>query len=103
MHRMKTLLEQLQQLAPLAAQATTGPWVCAPSPYEPTVHAWNDELQHYEKVVDADCFTNPQAPHLAYEAGANNAAFIAAARNLLTPENMALLIGALTASADAPR
>ena len=78
-----TLLEQLQQLAPLAAQATAAPWaLCSPSFPEAINTA--DDKQHI-----ALANLGPGIPHMA------NAAFIAAARNLLTPENLTLLVASL--------
>ena len=93
-----TLLEQLQQLAPLAAAATAGPW-----------------FMHSEAEGDETGLTGcnnmvvPQ-PGAAHDEDGNyndiantgqafdDAAFIAAARNLLTPENLALLVAALSPS-----
>ena len=74
-----TLLEQLQELAPLAAAATAGPWVAAGNP------------NRLQKVCDAT-LDFEIAEYVAHE----DAAFIAQARNVLTPEHIAQLIAALT-------
>lgn len=81
MHRMSTLLQQLEQLAPLAATATAGPWRATVTAI---VHSTNGEM----------CWArNGYNPHLGINIKEDaDAAFIAAARNLLTPENLALLI-----------
>ena len=72
------LLDQLQQLAPLAAQATAGPWA-VPS----------DRVLVYDAnkwaVADTLC------RYLSVDTMEANAAFIAAARNLLTPENLRII------------
>lgn len=66
MHRMSTLLQQLEQLAPLAADIT---------PRESTVAEANLRLRHSGTADLAAALR-----------------FNDAARNLLTPENLALLI-----------
>lgn len=92
---MKELLQQLQQVALLAEAATSGPWYTYSE-------AEGDEagLTGYNNMVV------PQ-PGAAHDEDGNyndiagtgesydNAAFIAAARNLLTLENVLLLIGIL--------
>jgi len=78
---MKELLEQLQQLMPLASQATEGPWAFAPAgDYD----AWvllreSDIKRHHEEQESYDFASVSQL---------RDADFIAAARNLLTPENL---------------
>ena len=80
MHRMKTLLQQLQALAPLAAAATPGP-----------------VLVERGRLTIPYSDIQPGRVPLAYVNGllanaVNEAELFAAARNLLTPENLALLI-----------
>ena len=83
-----TLLEQLQQLAPLAAAATAGPWRYGSS-MELSQHEVTQTFVFQDsKVSDDDEW--------------NNAAFIAAARNLLTPENLTALCAALAGAAALP-
>ena len=77
---MKTLLQQLQALAPLAAAATPGP-----------------VLVERGRLTIPYSDIQPGRVPLAYVNGllanaANEAELFAAARNLLTPENLALLI-----------
>lgn len=75
MHRMKNLLEQLQQLAPLAAAATAGPWA--------SEILYDDEATvFFDKNGDGIC-PNPYQPickadDLADDYAEPNAAFIAA-------------------------
>ena len=85
MHRM-TLLEQLQQLAPLAGAATAGPW-----------HIVDDNdgvVACYLLTPQAGSYVNPDGNYNDFANVGNqpDAAYIAAARNVLTPENLALLI-----------
>ena len=95
-----TLLEQLQTLAPLAATATPGEWqqshrkgvhgMCSTQVYD--AHgATIASIAWHAKPIDEDggIGTYREA----------NAAFIAAARNLLTPENVARLIAGAAAIA----
>ena len=93
---MRTLLDQLQQLAPLAALATEGPWAFAPAgDYDAWVLIREADIKRHHEEQEAFDFAS--VGHIA------DAAFIAAARNLLTPENLALLVAALArpAAADA--
>ena len=86
-----TLLEQLQQMAPMAAAATEAPW-----------HVEFD----YEGDLDVPMIMSVYGPISTIEEIHDNyvdeeharatGAFIAAARNLLTPENLTLLVAALT-------
>ena len=98
-----TLLEQLQQLAPLAAHATAGPWIdhCAATgnnaPFAP-----DDEVAISSASAPADAAPIERVVvGIGYYDGVRiacsreDAAFIAAARNLLTPENLTLLVAAL--------
>ena len=83
---MNSLLEQLEQLAPLAAAATARPWMPAPTPH-------NSKYRVYPQYPN---YGNPKplyepSNHLASAANAADAAFIAAARNLLTPENLMII------------
>ena len=89
------LLAQLQELSKLAAAATNGPWFIYSE-----AEGDEDGLTGYNTMI----VPQPSAAH--DEAGNyndiattgedyDNAAFIAAARNLLTPENLAQLIGSL--------
>lgn len=71
-----TLLEQLQQLAPLGAQATARPWEVKTNGNTVQSHA----------IAGVCSGISPKT---------SNAAFIVAARNLLTPENVTLLVAAL--------
>ena len=83
-----TLLEQLQELAPLAAAATPGPWG---HPFASAIVAaglGNDNTIKADTMPVAD--TDLNTPE-SFE----NAAFIAYTRNLLTPENLTLIIGLL--------
>ena len=115
---MQDLLKQLLELMPLAASATEGPWMLT------TTNANPRGLRNYQQVVRAtDTGILGGIPHpkttmqLQFEAYGEirlqsdgtpdgywptaetkaNAAFIAAARNLLTPENLTLLVAALAA------
>jgi hypothetical protein len=107
-----TLLEQLHQLAPLAAAATEGPWT-----------AWVGNGQVFEGLADIN--TNGRY-HAAQDGSTDgrqicqcdpdysedddeeadtveaNAAFIAATRNLLTPANLQRLIALEAAALAAP-
>ena len=89
-----TLLEQLQQLAPLAAAATPGPWKNA--------GAFNSQEGYFIETTDnepiCEVFGNT-VNEQGDEYGEDDAAFIAAARNLLTPENLTLLVAGQTALA----
>lgn len=80
---MKPPLQQLQELAPLAANATDAPWALC-SPKFPEAINTADDKQHI-----ALANIGPGIPHMA------NAAFIAAARNVLTPANIATFQQAL--------
>ena len=90
---MNNLLKQLEELATLAAHATEGPWSYAPAgDYD----AWvliraTDSKRHNEQ--EACDFAS--VSHIA------NAAFITAARNLLTPESIAAFRAGLLAEQDA--
>lgn len=97
------LLEQLQQLMPLAAAATDGPWFIYSE-------AEGDEsgLTGYNNMV----VPQPGAPHdedgkyndiATTGEDYDNAAFIAAARNLLTRDNLTLLVAALQAARTAQK
>ena len=117
-----TLLDQLHQLAPLAAAATKAPWTWDLRPQSHTISlmsGWDTVLDTKRwgsqgatiRMVDPE---NPSCllplhvdavPHegrahhkdwaLTVNPARTNAAFIAAARNVLTPENLALLVAAL--------
>ena len=78
MHRMSTLLQQLEQLVPLEAAATEGPWR---QPFGDTTCPFYGGPGAQAIALDDD---HPNS--------IANTAFNTAARNLLTPENLALLI-----------
>ncbi len=82
-NRMDTLLKQLEELAPLAEAATEGPWVATPV-YPAHVLLPLAEGQHHA---------------LAAKTTPDDAAFIAAARNLLTPATIATFRAALATPA----
>ena len=86
---MKDLLQQLQRLAPLAAQATPSPWH--------VVYDATEEFEHYLLTLQPGDWRdgNGIANDLAGINTADDAHFIAAAHNLLTPENLTLLVDAL--------
>ena len=88
------LLEQLQQLMPLAAAATAGPW-----------HIVDDN----DGVVASYLLTPQEGMYVDVEGNYNDfanvanpadAAFIAAARNLLTRENLMHLYACVKVIAD---
>ena len=83
------LLDQLHQLAPLAAAATGGPWHIVED-HDGMVAAYLLTLQA-GSCTDSDGQYNDLGNLIIYD----DAAFIAAARNLLTPENLALLVKAV--------
>ena len=118
---MQDLLEQLQQLMPLAAAATPGPWTWDFRPQSHTISL----MSGYDTVLDTMRWGTQGAtirmrdpenlslllplhkdavPHggrahhkgwaLTINPARTDAAFIAAARNLLTPDNLALLCAA---------
>ena len=83
---MQDLLKQLLELMPLAAAATEGPWAyCPTGDYE----GWSI----IKKVGIEERYE--MLPDFASVIDENDADFIAAARNLLTPENLTLLMAAL--------
>ena len=87
---MKDLLKQLQELMPLAAQATEGPWI-----YE---NDENDDCRLLDTDTDTLLGTGEEIAVMTWvmsDGTQANAAFIAAARNLLTPENLTMIIGLL--------
>ena len=76
---MQDLLKQLQELMPLAANATAGPWDCCPADYE----GWSlireaDKQRHHEGQPEDFASLNRNA----------DAVFLTAARNLLTEKNL---------------
>lgn len=83
-----TLLKQLHQLVPLTEAATAGPWG---HPFASAIVATglgdNNAIKAGAVVIADTDMNTPKS--------FDNAAFIAAARNLLTPENVARLIAAL--------
>ena len=93
-----TLLEQLQALAPLAAQATEGPWEVIPNS-ENTDSVHSPEANHTENFGLGNFRSSSLCMSRGGFAHDADAAFIAQARNVLTPENVARLIAALGASA----
>ena len=79
---MQDLLKQLQQLMPLAAAATAGPW-----------HIVDDNdgvVPCYLLTPQAGSYVNSEGQYndLGNCTDPADAAFITAARNLLTPENL---------------
>ena len=80
---MQDLLKQLQQLAPLAAQTTQAPWRTG---YDSEDCSYR--IMHPIGKSEVEYI-------LCGELDQDDAAFIAAARNLLTPENLTLLMTAL--------
>lgn len=116
-----TLLQQLQALAPLAEAATAGPWEAytdytgwdgdpdtVAKPYETLVLglSWSNQIGPDEWEGGSGPFicttgTDPQegAPDEDVPNAEPNAAFIAAARNVLTAENLQALCAALAAVA----
>ena len=91
---MKTLPEQLHQLAPLAAQATAGPWEVIPNS-EHTDSVYSSEVNHIENFGLGDFRSSDLCMNSGGFAHDADAAFIAAARNLLTPQNLTMIIGLL--------
>jgi hypothetical protein len=94
---MQTLLKQLQQLAPLAEAATPGPWR-EEMDYEDN---WTPMILSNHGCIaiveDINFGSSRQEDKEAYpDQMEDNAAFIAAARNVLTPENLTLIIGLLS-------
>ena len=92
---MQDLLEQLHQLVPMAAAATPGEWQQshrkgAHAMYSTQVYdvygATIASMAWHEKPLDDGSIGTYRE---------DNAAFIAAARNLLTPENLLALCAAL--------
>ena len=84
-----TLLQQLQQLAPLASAATAAPWHIVED---------NDGVNAaYYITPQAGGYTDSEGEYndLATTSDHSNAAYIAAARNLLTPENLTMISGLL--------
>ena len=79
-----TLLEQLQQLAPLAAQATAGPWVNSGE----EIYGNHGECQGHPCRYTVMPMSNGEHGPAA---AAADLAFIAAARNVLTPENLRII------------
>lgn len=111
-----TLLKQLQQLALLAATATAAPWNATDTGedddngcpwlglaaakdfwFRPTAFPVPNRLDRPNNTLPSnDLLSNITLTTQAFRNGAD-ASFIAAARNLLTPENLALLTAALQA------
>ena len=88
-----TLLEQLQTLAPRAAAAASAPWHIVED---------NDGVAAaYYITPQAGGYTDSEGEYndLAAVSDPTNAAFIAAARNVLTAENLQALCAALAAEA----
>lgn len=77
---MKDLLKQLLDLMPRAAAATNGPWG----------HCSSDDYNGWCLVRETDMqrHRDGQPEDFASLAHYEDAVFIAAARNLLTPENL---------------
>lgn len=93
---MEDLVKQIAALEPLAAAATEGPWRIESGRYDALKEASIHEIARREgggHVLAVKPF------RMAHKA---NAAFIAAARNLLTPANLAALRAALSQPAAAP-
>ena len=99
---MQTLLEQLSALVPLAAAATEGPWSvtmescdCEPGcNCQPWVHAIRMAGPIPESRLAG---TGYEFDREVGDMSEETAAFIAAARNLLTPANLTALTAALAA------
>ena len=82
--KVMKLLEQLQQLSPLAEAATPGHWSAG----------YDSEESCYR--ITAPIGSSEIEVYLCTELDDDDAAFIAAARNVLTPENLTLIIGLLS-------
>jgi hypothetical protein len=93
-----TLLEQLHQLAPLAAAVTPAPWLVNP--------ATGGDLAGLIETTDSEpicqVYGNTWNEVTEEEHGEFDAAFIAATRNLLTPANLQRLIALEAAALAAP-
>ena len=94
---MKDLLQQLQQLAPMAAAVTPGDWKQS----HRKVGGESYFTQVYDAAGETIATLSWHAKPMDETGGIGtyreaNAAFIAAARNLLTPENLTLIIGLLS-------
>ena len=88
---MKSIVEQLKEIAPLAAAATEGPWR-AEMDFEsdiPMILSGFGKVANVDDINFGNEFGDDELSECQPE---DNAVFIAAARNLLTPENIALLL-----------